>query len=126
MQTAMIEQLKDFPDNVVACVCKGQVTKADYDTVLIPAVNTALQRHDKVRFYYETTPDFAGIDPGAMWEDFKVGLAHWLRWERIAIVTDVHWIKRAVRFWGFLVPGPLRTFSTAEAVQARRWIVAND
>jgi hypothetical protein len=47
----MIEQLKDFPANIVACVCKVRVTKADYDTVLVPAVVKALERHNKVRFY---------------------------------------------------------------------------
>ena len=34
----MIEHLSNFPDDVLAFVCKGQVTKADYDTVLIPTV----------------------------------------------------------------------------------------
>lgn len=122
----MIEQLKDFPDNIVGCLCKGRVTRADYDQVLVPAVTRALEQHDKIRFYYETAADFAGIDPGAMWEDFKVGMAHLTRWERIAVVTDVEWIRQAVRFWGFLLPGPLRVFPTAQVAQAREWIAAND
>ncbi len=85
----MIVQLSDFPGNVVAFVCKGRVTKADYDVVLVPAVRDALVTHEKVRLYYETGADFAGIDPGAAWEDFKVGMEHLSRWERIAVVTDV-------------------------------------
>ena len=32
----MIELLKGFPDNVTAFALHGHVTKADYDTVLIP------------------------------------------------------------------------------------------
>jgi hypothetical protein len=32
----MIELLRGFPDNVVAISCRGEVTKADYDTVLLP------------------------------------------------------------------------------------------
>ncbi|MGH7488018.1 MAG: STAS/SEC14 domain-containing protein, partial [bacterium] len=68
----MIEQLIAFPDNVVAFVGKGRVTKDDYETVLIPAVAQALKRHDKVRLYYEIAADFDGIDPGAVWADFQV------------------------------------------------------
>src|SRR5665213_1992297 len=64
-RTLMIEQLPDFPDNVLAFVCKGRVTKADYDAVLVPAVVHALTKHAKVRLYYETAADFAGMDPGA-------------------------------------------------------------
>jgi hypothetical protein len=56
----MIEHLAGFPDNVVAFVCKGRVTKADYDAVLIPTVLNTLKKHQKVRLYYETAPDFAG------------------------------------------------------------------
>jgi hypothetical protein len=120
----MIEHLTSFPDNVLAFVCKGRVTKADYDAVLVPAVVQALKTHDKVRLYYETAGDFAGIDPGAMWEDFKVGMEHLTRWERVAVVTDVEWIKQTIRFFRFLMPGTMKLFPTSEATQARQWIAS--
>ena len=120
----MIEQLTNFPPNVVAFVCRGRVTKADYDKVLIPAVERALKSHDKVRLYYETASDFGGIDPGAFWADFRVGVEHFTRWERMAVVTDVEWIKNTISVFGFLMPGELRLFPAAEAAQAREWIVA--
>jgi hypothetical protein len=66
LEDAMIEALKDFPDNVVAFACHGHITKHDYATVLIPAIEKALRQHDKVRIYYETAADFAGIDPSAV------------------------------------------------------------
>lgn len=119
----MIEQLKDFPDNVLAVVCRGRVTKDDYEKVLVPAVVEALKRHDKLRLYYETAGDFGGIDPGAMWEDFMVGMEHFTRWERIALVSDVDWIKHTMRFFSFLMPAQMKLFSTAEAAEARAWIV---
>ena len=120
----MIEHLTSFPDNVLAFVCKGRVTKADYDAVLVPAVVQALKTHDKVRLYYETAGDFAGIDPGAMWEDFKVGMEHLTRWERVAVVTDVEWIKQTIRFFRLLMPGTMKLFPTSEATQAREWIAS--
>jgi hypothetical protein len=39
----MIEQLSDFPGNVIAFRCLGRVTKADYVSVLVPAVTEALR-----------------------------------------------------------------------------------
>ncbi len=72
----MIEALPNFPDNVIAFSCTGQVTRADYEEVLVPTVEAALQAHQKVRLYYQIGADFTGIDPGAMWEDFKVGVEH--------------------------------------------------
>jgi len=120
----MIERLPNFPDHVLAFVCRGRVTKADYDAVLVPAVMRALERHQKVRLYYETAADFAGIDAGAVWEDFKVGMEHLTRWERAAVVTDVEWIKQTMRFFSFLMPGAMKAFPLAEAEEARAWIVA--
>jgi SpoIIAA-like len=100
----MIEQLVGFADNVVAFRCLGRVTKPDYRSVLVPAVTEALRRQRKVRLYYETGPDFS-LDPGAAWEHFKVGVESTTRWEHIAVVTDVGWIKYAVQPFGFLMPG---------------------
>ena len=118
----MIEVLDGFPEAVVAIVCKGRVTRRDYETVLVPAVEAALGKHDKVRLYYRIDPDFAGIAPGAMWEDFKVGMHHILRWERVAVVTDVEWIGHTVRAFSFLMPGQVQVFPLAAAEAAEAWI----
>lgn len=122
----MIRLLPGFPDNVLALACEGQVTRQDYEIVLIPAAEAALQRHEQVRVYYEVaTAQFAGIDAGAVWEDFRVGLGHMSRWERMAVVTDVGWIRLAVNAFRFLMPGRLRVFALGERDDARRWIVAD-
>ncbi|MBI1204074.1 MAG: STAS/SEC14 domain-containing protein [Rhodopseudomonas sp.] len=123
----MIERLTGFPDhvlpdNVLAFVCKGRVTKADYEGVLIPAVTKALETYDKLDLYYEIAADFEGFDPGAMWADAKVGLAHLSRWRKIAVVTDVDWIGHAVAMFGFMMPAEVKVFPLAEAAKARAWI----
>lgn len=121
----MIEVLEGFPDGVVAAVAKGRVTKSDYDEALIPMVETAFKRRDKVRCYYELGREFSGMDAGAAWEDFQLGVGHLLGWERIAVVTDTDWVRHSINFFRFLVPGQIRIFSTREAAEARRWILAD-
>jgi SpoIIAA-like len=121
----MIEMLKGLPDGVVAAVAKGRVTKSDYDDVLIPAIDEAFQHRDKVRCYYELGRDFLGMDPGAVWEDFRIGIEHLSGWQRVAVVTDVDWIRLAINCFRFLVPGEIRIFPTSEAGEARLWIAAD-
>jgi hypothetical protein len=121
---SMIEILKNFPDNVIALSCRGQVTKEDYDGVLVPAILEALKRHDKIRLLYTTSADFTGYDPGAIWEDLKIGVEHPTRWERVAVVTDVDWIVQMMRLFSFLVPCPTKLFPTSEFAQAHAWIIA--
>lgn len=117
----MIEALKGFPSKVLAFACKGHVTRHDYETVLIPAVEEAFKQQGKVRLYYQIDRDFSGIDPGAMWEDFKVGMEHALRWERIAVVTDVDWIRHTIRVFNFVIPAAIRIFPVNDQAKAREW-----
>jgi hypothetical protein len=121
----MIEPLTGFPENVLAFACRGHVTAQDYADVLIPAVERALQEHEKIRLYYEIGPDFEGIDPSAVWADARVGMGHLGRWERIAVVTDVAWIENTMKVFSFMLPGDMRLFPVSAAAGARDWIVAD-
>ena len=120
----MIEVLQGFPNNVVACVAKGHITKEDYQKVLMPKIERALESNAKIRCYYELSPEFKGFDAGAAWEDAKIGIEHLTRWERVAVVTEVEWIALATNAFRFLMPGQVRVFSPADSVEAKRWITA--
>jgi SpoIIAA-like len=120
----MIEVITGLPDNVVAFRAKGHVIRKDYDDVLVPKVKEAFAKHRKIRCLYELGPEFSGVTPGAMWEDFKCGIEHLASWERIAVVTDVEWIRLAMNAFRFIMPGEVRLFGTGQAAEARRWIAA--
>ena len=119
----MIEIMKNFPDNVIAFSCEGQVKKDDYEEILVPAILETLKRHDKIRLLYKTSADFSGYDPGAIWEDLKSGVEHPTRWERVAVVTDVNWIVQMMRLFSFLFPCPTKLFPSSELAQAQAWII---
>ena len=118
----MMELIKDLPDHVVGVVAKGRITSGDYDKVLIPAVDAALKRHPKVRMLY-CIEGFDGIDPSAAWEDLKVGMEHFTRWERIAVVTDVEWLRHTMNAFGFLMPGKVRVYDGSERAAAQEWLL---
>lgn len=120
----MIEVIKGFPDHVLGFRAIAQVTGDDYRTVLEPAVNEALQHHAKLRLYYMIGHEFSGFDPGAAWEDLKIGVEHLTRWERIAVVTDVEWIGHMIKTFNFLMPGDVRVFPISKDAEARTWIAS--
>ena len=72
----MIEIIEGLPENVVGILAKGEVTRKDYLEVVIPAIDKALKRNAKLRLYYDLGSQFTGIDFGAEWEDFKLGIEH--------------------------------------------------
>ena len=118
----MIEQLAGFADDIVAIAYHGSVTRQDYETVLIPAVEAALKRHDKVRFYCEVADDFMGFEFGAMWDDWKMGLAHIMRWGAVAVVSDVGWIRAATQAFSPFIPSGVKVFHLKERAQAKAWL----
>lgn len=118
----MIEPIPNLPDNVVGFVASGQVTASDYESVVIPAIESALKTQGSVRVLYQLGPAFTGFSPGAMWDDMKLGMAHLKAWERIAVVTDIDWVAGAMRIFRFAVPCPVRIFSNSDFAEASQWI----
>ncbi len=118
----MIERIPNLPDNALGFTAKGTVTANDYESVIIPAVEGIFSRHDKVRFLYHLGDDFSGFEAAAMWDDTKLGLKHLTGWERMAVVTDVEWIRAAIRIFGLAIPGHVRVFHNRDYVDATRWI----
>jgi hypothetical protein len=118
----MIQAVTDLPDSVIGFVCHEHLTRQDYETVIIPAVEAAVKQRQKLRLYFQIDPDFNGMEPSAMWEDFKLGVQDASRWERVALVTDIEWIRNGLKLFAFLVPGEIQSFPLSEAGKAREWV----
>jgi hypothetical protein len=118
----MIEKITDLPDNVLGFTAKGKLTANDYESVIVPAVEAMFSRLGKVRFLYHLGEDFTGIEAAAAWDDTKVGLKHWTGWEKIAVISDVEWIRWAVKIFGLAMPGHVRLFPNHDLTEAKRWI----
>lgn len=118
----MIDLIEGLPDGVVGLKAHGEVTSEDYKKVLEPAIAGALTNHDKVRMLYVFGSEVTGMSAGAMWQDSKVGVGHYTKFERVAVVTDKDWLRHSVDVFGYLIPGEIKGFSMAEEAQARAWI----
>lgn len=118
----MIEQIEGLPPGTLGFRASGQVTAADYERVLVPDIEAAFAVNRKLRLLYHVGPDFTGFDAGAMWDDAMLGFRHFSGWDRIALVTDVQWLRIAATAMGFAVPAQFRLFRNAELVTAIDWI----
>jgi hypothetical protein len=67
----------------------------------LPAVMNALKKHIKVRLYYEIAADFTTIGAGAVGEDIKVGIEHFMRWNCTAVVTRWNGSGTRCKFFRF-------------------------
>jgi len=116
----MLELIEGLPGNVVGIAVSGRLTLQDCQDVLVPAMQKSLKRHDKIRLYYELNSRF----PGAAWDDLELGLENLSRCERVAIGTDIGWVRLTVKALRFLIPSEIRVFPTDQADEGRGWIRA--
>ncbi len=118
----MIEIIEDLPDNVVGIIAKGRVTNAQCSDVLRAAMHEPLGKCNKLRLYYE----IGGRFPGAGWDDLNISgrTCQLPQWERVAIVTDVGWVRHTVNALRFLIASEIRVFTISQADEGRTWISA--
>ena len=120
----MIKELSDLPPGVVGFEVAGTLNAEDYRDVVLPALKRAYAG-DEFRFVI-VIPEFHGMTGGAVWQDLKVGVEHLHAWKRIALVTDIDWVRHATALFGFLTPGEVEVFPLAQRNEAITWVAGSD
>jgi hypothetical protein len=120
----MVERIEEMPAGTIGFKVVSDLTGDDYREQIEPALAEAAEKGD-VRLLFEIDSNF-GMSAGAVMEDaktgLKLGLGHMKAWKRTAIVTDVDWIRKAIKAFGFMAPGEVRVFEPAELGAAKIWI----
>jgi hypothetical protein len=117
----VIRLLSGMPAGVLGLQAIDDVEDEDYRDVVVPAVETAIAEHGKVRLVYVLGPEFDEYEDDAAWEDLKLGVRHPASFERIAIVTDARWAAPILKILSVLWPGQARAFRLADLEAAKRW-----
>ncbi len=120
----MLERIEEMPAGTIGFRVVEGLTADDYREQIEPALASAAEEGE-VRLLFEIDAGFR-MDAGAVIEDaktgLKLGLGHMKAWKRTAIVTDVEWIRKAIKAFGFMAPGELRVFAPAELGAAKVWV----
>ena len=115
----MLNEIPDLPSGVIGFEVSGKLRTEDYRDILLPALqNAAAKGEVRIVIVY---PKFEGFEAGAFWQDIKVGVEQWGAWKRIALVTDVEWMRHGTDWFGWMTPGEVKHFSLAERAAAIEW-----
>ncbi len=120
----MIDVLPGMPDGVVGVETRGKLSAEDYRDVLMPALAQAAQSGE-LRCVL-VIDDFDGMTAGAMWDDVKLGVEHLRKWRRLAVVTDLEWMRHLVGLFTWTIPGQVKVFPRAAQSEAVTWAAASD
>lgn len=120
----MLELIKNLPKNVAGVRATGNVTKEDVESVLIPALDQLVAETDKIHYLLVLDTEVKNWDIGAWLSDVKVGLKHFTKWTKIAVVTDETGVEKFTDVFSAFVPGSARGFKHSELEAAKAWVSA--
>ena len=82
----MITRIENLPENIIGLKYDGQVTAADYESVIFPVLERASEKSKDLKILCQLTENFKGFDLGALKDDFKIGIKYFRDWKKIAFV----------------------------------------
>ena len=117
----MIETIHGLPDGVIGFRAVGTVEASDYERVLDPAIDAAVESGAKVNLVFVLGDDFERYSMGALWQDARLEGKPAHVWGRIALVTDHAVIGEIIHGIAFLFPCELRIFAVSALDDAIAW-----
>ncbi len=118
----MIEILSRSHDNILGIKATGKVTAEDYETVIIPKLDSLLAEHDRCKFMYYLSSEFEGFELGAMWDDAKYAGGHIDKFDKVALVGGPKWIEWSTKISSLFIKAEVKTFPLEQLDEAWNWL----
>lgn len=117
----MITQIKDIPNTMVGFRASGEVSRDDFDQVVLPAVAELVQRTDELNYMLVLDTPLKNFTLGAWIKDALLGLNNLSKWNRVAIISDSESLNTFTNIFGNVMPGEFKGFSPEQTDEAIEW-----
>ena len=117
----MITIINDAPENVAAFNATGDVTKEDFENLVIPYVKNKVEQFDELNYLLYLDTDLSNFTMGAWLQDALLGIKNLSKWNRAAIVTDKEGVQNFTNIFSVLMPGEFKSFPKENLYNALYW-----
>ena len=117
----MISIINDAPENVAAFNATGDVTKEDFENLVIPYVKNKVEQFDELNYLLYLDTDLSNFTMGAWLQDALLGIKNLSKWNRAAIVTDNEGVQNFTNIFSVLMPGEFKSFPKENLYNALYW-----
>ncbi|GAB0155309.1 hypothetical protein CHRYSEOSP005_05700 [Chryseobacterium sp. Alg-005] len=122
----MITIIPEAPENVAAFNATGEVTKEDFESVIIPHVKAKVDEFEELNYLLYLDTDVSNFTMGAWLQDALLGLKNLTKWNRTAIVTDQEGVQNFTDIFSVLMPGEFKSFPKENLYNALYWCKNGD
>ena len=119
----MLQLMNDVPAHVVGIRALGNVTKEDYETTFVPAIERAA-KNGEINFIMVFETDLSNITYGAWMQDAKMSIKHFGKWNKVAIVSDQKYVEKLAYIFNYLSPAEAKGFPVSDIEIAKAWVAA--
>ncbi|MCX8532989.1 STAS/SEC14 domain-containing protein [Chryseobacterium luquanense] len=117
----MITIINDAPENVAAFNATGDVTKEDFENLVVPYVKNKVEQFDELNYLLYLDTDLSNFTMGAWLQDALLGIKNLSKWNRAAIVTDKEGVQNFTDIFSVLMPGEFKSFPKENLYNALYW-----
>jgi hypothetical protein len=118
----MITAIKKLPEGTIGFKFKGSVTGKDYESVIFPALKTAVEANKKIHLVCVFNEDFKKFNMSGLLDDGLAGVKYFNNWNRIAIVSSHKKLNHFIKALHWFVRGDLKIFTDLELEKAIKWV----
>ena len=118
----MIEVIQGLPAHVTAFRATGTVTRDDYRKIINPLVKSVAAASNKINYLLVLNTSLRNYTAGAWIEDALLGIRHFTKWKKLAIVTEKDTIRKFTDTFGKLIPPKTKGFEMRDLILATQWI----
>jgi hypothetical protein len=122
----MLQFINDLEPHVVGIHAIGEVTKEDVATVLMPRIDELVAKQGEINYLLVLETDVQNWTAGAWWDDLKMGLKNFTKWNKIAVVSDQKGVEWFTNVFTFFVPGKSKGYPLAELEEAVKWVTEKE
>ncbi|KQK24693.1 hypothetical protein AR438_16050 [Chryseobacterium aquaticum] len=117
----MISIINDAPENVAAFNATGEITREDFENLVIPHVKSKVEQFDELNYLLYLDTDLDNFTMGAWLQDALLGIKNITKWNRAAIVTDKEGVQNFTDIFSILMPGEFKSYPKENLYNALYW-----
>jgi hypothetical protein len=122
----MLQLINNLPAYIVGIRITGEVNMNDYEQVLIHRMEELVKRRGVINYLLVLDTETQNQSTIAWWVDFKIGLKNFIKWNKIAVVTDpesAEWFNNVFRHF---ISSESKGYKLSELDDAIKWISDNE
>ena len=117
----MLRLINDLPPHVAGIHAYDCVTEQEFTTLLAGLLDELVKKNKRINFILVLETAITNFASGMWCGNVKIGLKHFFRWKKVAIVTDEPGIHGYSDLFKYIIPGKFKNFPLDKLDAAVIW-----